>query len=129
MIYQQAEFHCLFSNFHDVCFGRKDLPHPPFMLFEMLIRSFPPQCPSIADETMNDAAKGAKCITPRGTLRIPIDLDHIPHISGICANNLAGALLPPFLILPHHSTAMHEFDEDIIDSHHPGNGADATITS
>jgi hypothetical protein len=30
------------------------------------------------------------------------------------ANNFVGALLPPFLRLPHHSTTMHELDELII---------------
>jgi hypothetical protein len=84
------------------------------MQFEGRIRSFPPHCIFDADETRVNATKGAKCITPRETSPFTVDLDHLTHISGICANNLVGTLFTPFFIIHLDSTAMHEFDKFII---------------
>jgi hypothetical protein len=62
----------------------------------------------VADEIMVDVSKGIKCITPG---RITVDIDHLPYISAMCANNIIGAILPRFVISPHHSTAMPEFND------------------
>jgi hypothetical protein len=79
--------------------------------FDEFIQSFSPRYIFVADETMVDAAKGAKCITPRGGSLITVDFKHFPHVSAMCANNLTGIIIPPFMILPHDASAMHEFDD------------------
>jgi hypothetical protein len=81
-----------------------------YMQFEEFIRSFSPHCLYVADETMVDAAKGTKCITPRGGSPVGVDFEHLPHISAMCANSLTGTIMPPLMILPHRANAMHEFD-------------------
>jgi hypothetical protein len=79
--------------------------------FEEFIRSFSPHGIFVADETMVDAAKGAKCITPRGGSSISVDFERLPHVSAMCANNLTGTIIQPFMILPHDASGMHEFDD------------------
>jgi hypothetical protein len=58
---------------------------------------------------MVDAGKG-RSITPRGGSPINVNFEHLPHVSAMCANNLTGTIIPPFMILPHHASAMHELD-------------------
>jgi hypothetical protein len=82
-----------------------------YMQFEQFIRSFSPHCIFVIDETMVDAAKGAKCITPRGGSPMSVDFEHLPHVSAMCPNNFTDTIVPPFMILPHHVSAMHEFDD------------------
>jgi hypothetical protein len=65
----------------------------------------------MAKETMVDAAKGAKYITLRGGSLVNVDFEHVPHVSAMCANNLTRTIIPPFMILPHHASAIHEFDD------------------
>jgi hypothetical protein len=79
--------------------------------FEEFIRLVSSRCIFVAEETMVDAVKGAKCITPRGGSPISVDFMHLPHVSAMCANNFTGTIIPPFMILPHHASAMHEFDD------------------
>jgi hypothetical protein len=85
--------------------------HMFYTQFKELIRSFYLHCIFVADETMVDVAKGAKCITQRGGSPISVDFEHLPHVSAMCANNLTGTIIPLFMILPHHASTMHEFDD------------------
>jgi hypothetical protein len=71
--------------------------------FNVFIRSCSLHCIFVADETMVDAAKGAKCITLREGSPINVEFEHLPHVSVMCANNLTGTTIPPFMILPHHA--------------------------
>jgi hypothetical protein len=79
--------------------------------FEEVIQLFSPHWIFVADETMVDAAKGAKCIAPPGGSPISVDFEHLPHVSAMCANDLTGTIIPPFMILPYHANAMHEFGD------------------
>jgi hypothetical protein len=79
--------------------------------FQTLIRSFPSQMIFAPDETMVDAAKGVECIASGRRSPVTMDYDHLPYISAMLSNNVIGAVLPHFLILPHRATVMPEFDD------------------
>jgi hypothetical protein len=85
--------------------------HMLYTQFNQFIRSFYPQCIFVAGETMVDAVKGAKCTTSRRGSPTSVDFEHLPHVSAMCANNLTGTIIPPLMILPHHASTMHEFDD------------------
>ena len=99
------------KRFHSCSF---ELIDDFFGKFSHILRATPPELLFTADETMADLQRVNKVIVPSTTARyIEPQPPDLPHITVMCATNVLGAKLPPFVILSHLKKAPPELQQVI----------------